>query len=141
MSIQFLSIFLKNFYTGLDFDKNMVMLGLNTGGSSNARISGKAMDPNLKKGKNEGAIVGVIMAMLIMFGIALFCFLKAKKNERERVVTFAPTTQTNAKKVYRNGVEVKPSELDQNKSAKFGINDSAADIDNEETLLDNEQER
>lgn len=120
------TIFLRNFYTGLDFDKNLLLIGLNQGTDS-AQILGKADNPFRPSG--NGAIIFVILFLFIMFAIALACYIRAKKNEKDRLVTFAPTTHEDIKKRYRNGVEVKPSEL------AHALNDSQIE-ENEETLLD-----
>jgi hypothetical protein len=115
----------------------MLLIGLNND-STKAAIHGKAVNPFLPKPKSNGPILIVVIFLLVMFVIALACFIKAKKNERDRIVTFAPTEQTNAKKTYRNGVEVKPSELDRG-SRQDAIN-SSVNEEREETLLDNENE-
>jgi len=108
------------------------MIGLNKG-VENGVIHGKNENPFRIIHKSGGAaIVFVILLLLILFGVAVLCFIRAKKNEKDRVVTFAPTTQADAKKTYKNGVEVKPSEISGNKNN--AINDSRNDsqIENEE---------
>ena len=80
-----------------------------------------------------------MVLLLVMFIVALACFIRAKKNERDRVVVFAPNMQANAKKTYRNGVEVKPSEFDKGGARAAAIN-SSVNEDNHETLLDQEDE-
>jgi len=85
------------------------MIGVSKGVDSGF-IHGKNENPfKTVKSKGSGAIVFVILLLFILFAVALLCFIRAKKNERDRVVTFAPTTQADAKKTYKNGVEVKPS--------------------------------
>lgn len=103
------TIFLRNFYTGLNFDKNMLLIGLNKGTVS-AELHGKAENP-FKPVSSSGAVVFVVIFLIVMFLIALVCFIRAKKNEKDRLVTFAPTTSDDIKKRYRNGVEIKPSEI------------------------------
>jgi hypothetical protein len=115
----------------------MLLIGLNND-STSAKIHGKAVNPFLPKEKTNGPVIVVIVLLLLMFAIALGCFIRAKKNERDRIVTFAPTTQSNAKKTYKNGVEVKPSELDK-ADRRHAINTSVNE-EREEQLLDNEDE-
>jgi hypothetical protein len=115
----------------------MLLIGLNNDCTS-AKIHGKAVNPFLPKEKTNGPVIVVIVLLLSLFVVALACFLRAKKNERDRIVTFAPNTQTDAKKTYRNGVEVKPSELDK-VNRNEAIN-SSMNEDKEEQLLDNEDE-
>jgi hypothetical protein len=103
------TIFLRNFYTGLNFDKNMLLIGLNQGTTS-AELHGKAENP-FRPTSTSGAVIFVVIFLVVMFLIALACFIRAKKNEKDRLVTFAPTTAEDMKKRYRNGVEVKPSEI------------------------------
>jgi hypothetical protein len=66
--------------------------------------------------------------MLALFGIAVGCFIKAKNNEKSRIVHFTPKTQEKAKREFRNGVEVKPSELGK-ESKNTAINDSRVEND------------
>ena len=107
----------------------MLLLGLNKG-IENGVIHGKSENPfKTKPQSGSGGIVFVILLLFILFAVALLCFIRAKKNERDRVVTFAPTTQADAKKTYKNGVEVKPSEINDKKSG-VSINDSQ--IENED---------
>lgn len=108
----------------------MLLIGLNND-SSKAKIHGKAVNPFLPKEKTNGPVIVVIILLFVLFAIALGCFIRAKKNERDRIVTFAPTTQTNAKKTYKNGVEVKPSELDQGVRT-HAINNSLINEEKEE---------
>jgi len=83
-------------------------------------------------------VVFVVIFLIVMFMIALICFIRAKKNEQDRLVTFAPTTADDIKKRYRNGVEVKPSELSKGKKKPItSLNDSQVE-ENEEQLLDQE---
>ena len=130
------TIFLRNFYTGLDFDQNQIMIGLNKD-ITTATMSGEARNPFRPGDGGFGAVIFVILFLMLMFAIALVCFLRAKKNENNRLVTFAPTTEGDLKKRYKDGVEVKPSE-----QVKVSLNDSTAvdpdQLDQEETLLDKE---
>ena len=75
------TIFLRNFYTGLNFDKNLLLIGLNND-SENAKIHGKAVNPFLPKEKSNGPVIVVCLILLTLFGIAIGCFIRAKNNER-----------------------------------------------------------
>lgn len=105
------TIFLRNFYTALDYENNMVMFGINKGTTS-AKLVGKAENPNkhTSTGGGNGAVWGIVIFLLCMFGVAAFCFVRAKRNERQRLVTFAPT------KTLR--------EQDEAESKQTAINDS-----------------
>lgn len=72
------TIFLQNFYTALDYDNNMILLGVNKGSSDKAKayIDGDLPDPFLA-GNSSLAIVIVILLILIAIGI-IFYFRSAK---------------------------------------------------------------
>ena len=128
------TIFLRNFYTGLDFDKNLIVIGVNQG-TTHATIFGKSVNPYAKE-TNVAAIVVVVVFMITLFSIAFYCYYKAKKEEEANTVTFAKIDQSEAKKRYKNGVEVKPSELKKNKTA---INETQEEL-LEESLDDADKE-
>lgn len=126
------TLFLKNVFVGLDYEQNMIMLGVNKG-TNVVKIAGKTNNPNVSptpppKRRSSNGLFFLLLFIFILVIIALSCYLRAKKNERDRTVTFSTTAQSSAKKTYRNGVEVKPSDL----SAKVNtrINDSVIDEDN-----------
>lgn len=85
--------------------------------------------------------------MLMLLVVSAACYLRAKKNERDRTVTFSTNAQDSAKKTYRDGVEVKPSDLGSSKGQiQTRINDSVVEdqdnsMEQEEQLLDNEDEK
>jgi len=64
------------------------------------------------------AIVFVILFLVLMVGVALFFFFRARAAEKANVVTFS-------KPRYRNGVEIKPSEA---KTAESSIKSVKTDI-------------
>jgi len=69
----------------------MILIGLNED-STTAYIKGKAINPFLPKSKTNGPVIVVILILMSLFAIAVGCFIRAKKNERDRIVTFAPNT-------------------------------------------------
>jgi hypothetical protein len=74
------TIFLRNFYTALDFDKNLIMIGLNKGSDALASsISGKVEDP-WKRGDEvlvHYYILGIILGASLLL-IIIFLVYKAK---------------------------------------------------------------
>ena len=93
-----------------------------------ASMSGEAKNPFRPGDGGFGAVIFVVLFLMLMFAIALICFVRAKKNENNRLVTFAPTSEGDLKKRYKDGVEVKPSE--QGKAVLTSLNDSTVhDVD------------
>lgn len=85
------TIFLRNFYVGLDFGQNMVLLGLNQG-SDRALMDNRESNPNVAPKPNRhgtGALFFILLFLFMLFIISLVCYLRAKKNERDRTVTFS----------------------------------------------------
>ena len=139
------TVFLRNFYTGLDFENNMLVIGLNKG-TTTASLQGKAENP-FKPKEGNGAILFVITFIIVMFAIAVACFVRSRRLENAKTINFAHLSTDDMKKRYRNGVEIKPSEIAKEKTeqkeaaAPAGINDSMADedpqeLDQEENLLE-----
>jgi len=88
------TVFLRNFYTALDYENNTIMLGINKGTTS-AKLVGKAENPQKpRSGGVGGMVAGIVIFFICMFGIGAFCYIRAKRNERQRMVTFAPTTSS-----------------------------------------------
>lgn len=110
-------------------------------GNKNALISGKVNNPLTPTPNNSGnAAKFILLSLLLLLVVAFACWLRYQKNERDRTVTFNSKAQSSAKKTYRNGVEVKPSDLNK-VGATTTINDSVVgdtSIEQEETLLDQE---
>lgn len=69
--------------------------------------------------------------------VAAACYIRAKRIEKRNIVEFNHESQQDAKGQYKNGVEVKPSEIAKSKK-KNAINDTMDEEDQEETLLDQE---
>lgn len=69
------TIFLRNFYTALDYDNNLILMGINKGASTRAKayIDGTISNPASSGGMTIGI---VIVIMLVGFGIAIICYFK-----------------------------------------------------------------
>ena len=77
------TIFLRNFYLGLDYEQDLILLGINKGREdSHAEIFGKSENPLLPK---AGLGVGwwIFTFILMLFGIGGFIFWRQKKIEKE----------------------------------------------------------
>lgn len=75
--IRFGTIFLRNFYTGLDYSQNLIMLGLNQAIGSQkyipAEIHGSSKLPDIEDHKGAAlAIVIVILLLVSVIGIGYF---------------------------------------------------------------------
>jgi len=107
------SIFLRNFYTGLDYEHNMLLIGLNKN-SDDAEIHGASPNPYGNGGGGNNALLFVLLFLLLLIIIAVACYLRAKKIEKERTVVFegpdAVASSSETGRRYKNGVEIKPSE-------------------------------
>lgn len=85
------TIFLRNFYTGLDYDQNLIMIGANAYSSdaAKAQIRGKAKNP-FAHDPSAGPWVAIILVVIVMFGLAIFFYLRAKKqNENNTFISAA----------------------------------------------------
>ena len=114
------SVFLRNFYVGLDYEDNQLVLGLNKGNLDATMTYPPVPDDNNRK-KTIG-IVGlfVLAYLVIMLILALICYLRSRRLKGREVhfdgpSTITDPTQTEAGKKekepkYKNGVEVMPSE-------------------------------
>lgn len=67
------TIFLRNFYTGLDFDQNLIILGVNaqTAGDSEVSIYGKAKNPYTKRETNPAGAIMAFLVLAMMFAAAI----------------------------------------------------------------------
>lgn len=81
------TIFLRNFYTALNFDQNLIMIGVNKGSSdlAKATIIGEAYNPFAEADKSGAGLGFVIILLLLMFSTAILFFLKANKIGRAHV--------------------------------------------------------
>tara|TARA_B110000285_G_C15074870_1_gene590141 strand:+ start:1381 stop:1596 length:216 start_codon:yes stop_codon:yes gene_type:complete len=71
-----------------------------------------------------------------MIIVAAACYIRAKRIEKRNIVEFNHVNTDELKKKYKDGVEIKPSDLKKDK--KQAINDTMDEEDQEETLLDEE---
>ena len=74
------TVFIRNFYIGLDYsEKNEIMIGVNAGASERARshILGAKKDPYASTGLSVGA---VIIILGVLFVIALVLYIKTRND-------------------------------------------------------------
>lgn len=84
------TIFLRNFYTALDFDKNLIMIGLNKGADAMAsQISGKAGNPFHKKESLMPVhyIVLIVTLLVSLFIIIFFLIYRYKTQTANEGIT------------------------------------------------------
>lgn len=109
---------MRNFYVGLDYEANELVLGLNKG-NPDASMTYPEIDDG-KRNRTIG-IVGlfVLAYLVIMLILALICYLRSKRLKGREVTFDGPSTVTDPtetehgkkeSKKYKNGVEVMPSE-------------------------------
>ena len=78
------TVFLRNFYTGLDFDKNMIMLGVNAqNNDSEVSIIGKSANPyGGQKGSGKVGAVFAIVSLALMFLVGCgYGIIQSRKNK------------------------------------------------------------
>jgi len=77
------TIFLRNFYTALDFDNNLILMGVNKGASDRAKayIDGSISNPHRSRGMTIGII---IVILLIAFAVAIIFYFKQHKKVEKR---------------------------------------------------------
>ena len=113
------SIFLRNFYVGLDYEKNQLVLGLNKGNLDATMTYPDTDDDGRHKTLNMvGLFVGIYFILVLL--LALICFIRSKRLKEREVVFDGPSSVTDPtqteygmkenKPKYKNGVEVMPSE-------------------------------
>ena len=93
------TVFLRNFYTALDYDQNLIIIGVNKGSSDSAKaeLIGKIYNP-FKHIKNKGgAMAAVLICLLCLFSVAIAFFVKAKKEQAE-VNNGAPVSSSSSGK-------------------------------------------
>ena len=115
------TIFLRNFFVGLDYEYDSLVIGLNRE-NNDAEIHGQAPFPYKKETGSNAALLFVTIFLIVLVIVAIACYLRSKKIEKEREVKFdgpssvTDPTETEAGKSstkprYVNGVEMKPSEV------------------------------
>ena len=103
------SIFLRNFFIGLDYETMQVAVGLNKV-SSSASIEGKSYNPYRRIAENHYTVVIIVIVILtILVAVALYFFCQERK--KQQMLKDAKDSQGRYKKIYKNGVEVKPSQI------------------------------
>ena len=116
------SIFLRNFYVGLDYEHNMLVLGLNKG-----NLDATMTYPDTSSSRVNQTIGMVALFVLIylicMLILAIICYIRSKRMRDREIVFEGPDsvtdpTQTDfgrslAQTRYKNGVEVMPSEAEK----------------------------
>jgi len=87
------SIFLRNFYVGLDYESNQLVLGLNKG-NLYASMSYPEVNDN-SRGKTVGVVGLFVLAYLcIMLVLALVCYLRSKRMKGKELHFEGPNTVT-----------------------------------------------
>jgi len=73
---------LRNFYTALDYDENLIIMGVNKNIPERDRPSmeGTVLNPNTKTSSHKGFIVWIFVILTILFGIAIAFYIKANKD-------------------------------------------------------------
>jgi hypothetical protein len=103
------SIFLRNFFIGLDYETQQLAVGLNKV-SVSASIEGKSSNPyKYIPEKHEAGIIIFLSFLFILVIVALTFFFRERK--KERLIQNSKDSQGKYKKIYKNGVEVKPSQI------------------------------
>lgn len=89
------TIFLRNFYTALDYEQNLIIIGVNAGASdlAKAEIDGKVYNPFKESSKgNEGGIASLlfIFLLIIIVIIAFWYFMKQEEHKQKEMQTKPP---------------------------------------------------
>jgi len=71
------TIFLKNFYTALDFDKDLIIIGVNKGSSAqaSATIDGHVGNPYKKAVRRNWSGTFILILFLVIIGVAVFYYI------------------------------------------------------------------
>ena len=125
------TIFLRNFYTGLDFENNMLLIGINKGATA-AELHGKSENP-FKPREGNGAVLFVITFIIVMIAVAVACFVRSKRNEQDGIIF---NHMGGSDETLKKGL-TEEEEQDENKAS--AINESITE-DKEEEELDHEEE-
>ena len=80
--------FLQHFYTALDYERNLIVVGLSQSGHSNGtRIivdpEGKKENPTVPPRDNYGGLVTIFVFMIIILFTGMCCYSIAKKREED----------------------------------------------------------
>lgn len=72
------SIFLRNFYVGLDYEFDELVIGLNKN-NQDAQIHGKSKNPFDEEPSDSKAWLAIIILLLVLGVVGALCWLRAKK--------------------------------------------------------------
>ena len=72
-------VFLRNFYTSLDFENDLIILGLNLGGAASGWASIKSQANSTAKVAAEGGAAAFFILMLLGAGGVAFYYLVKKR--------------------------------------------------------------
>jgi len=78
---------LRNFYVGLDFANNKLLIGLNKN-TNDADIVGNSPSPFNNQKKSNSTAIFLIFFFLGLTILAGLCYYRHKRNENERKVVF-----------------------------------------------------
>jgi hypothetical protein len=75
------TIFLRNFYTVLDFKMNMILIGLNKGAAAHSYMGGKAYNPNIHTSDDMHYMALSIILIIVVVIVAFIYILTGRKNK------------------------------------------------------------
>jgi len=79
-------VFLRNFYVGLDYDKDLIIIGVNKGASdsASATIIGHSEDPTKNNSKVfHGLVFLMVICVIITTIVLLIYYVKFKKDNKK----------------------------------------------------------
>lgn len=82
------NIFLRNFYTALDYDNDMIMIGINKGSEelATASLEGQSYNPFKAKPKEDKSIaIGVILLVYLLMCTTIFIYYFFEKRKLDRM--------------------------------------------------------
>ena len=77
---------MRNFYTALDYDENLIIMGINKNIPVRDRptMEGHVLNPNANVQSHKGFIVWIFVILTVLFGVAIFFYIKANKELKEQ---------------------------------------------------------
>lgn len=105
---------MRNFYVGLDYANNKLLIGLNKN-TNDADILGNSPSPYVNRPKSNSTAIFLIFFFLGSTVLGGICYYRYKRQENERRVVFdtpGPLLSDDGQPIrrYKDGVEIKPSE-------------------------------
>jgi len=78
-------VFLRNFYTGLDYDQNLIMIGPNAYSSKDAKayINGKVKNPNKKKHHSTVKWGWLVVILIGLLAGGVYMYIRHAKKLKE----------------------------------------------------------